>query len=1396
MDSFVPTEDAKLGIINLPKGTQIGGYTIIQEISRGGMGIVYLAEDPQLKRHVALKMIIMQATEGQERSLKRFFRESAICGKMNHPNIMKVYNAGTYKGNPYLVMEYIEGEPLLEYVKKQPENDWNCFANIMLEIVRALQYAHSKKIVHRDLKPDNILIRPNGQPVVLDFGLARIENDISWQLTRTGEIMGSIYMAPEQAAGEAKYADNRADIYSMGAIFYVMLTKQPPFSSDQTMKLLRQIQHIYPPNPCTINESIPRVLEEIVLHSMEKKPEHRFQTANEMEKLLQNFFKGKTKVSLRYQQTLWLRQHKQCIQKTGMITAFLSILAILFSFYFFSTKKSSKISFDDNVHFILSLEKNYEKGLQEWNETMIPAWKSRFQHWLGNFWSELGTVYDQQGDDSKNIDKQEKMYNKAIMYFSNIGKIFPRKVDNYQKWNNTYRKLYQLYPKKYIDNYHDILSKYIELQKWDYNLYIERFHVCIQKEKYEDAKQDILKAIQLDPAKPDAYILYLEYLLDRGTLDIYQELIACIKWFYRRRTSVSIPDLLHHKDFCYQFIKKEYDQYFVMDENQYEWDEKKCEQFLISYSTQFSSIPQEIWKRMFIPFAKYENFFPVFDKYRKTAFLEKDKEKYDLLFQWYIDAQIPQYLLDLASYFTGADNDVLLKINRNLEVTLTCLERILKDERQELKFRFFSACALVALRNPQADNILRTIANEKKGIPSVLATLAYSQSYPLIPLQWTSADWLSLQNYVHNPYIKVIWIQYLPEKQIQCIAPLLDDTHPIIQLWAARRVLLSEYDTFSITCIEKARNIVVDNLQNIHQLDFCRFCIDICYRLWEQNYDLIIHMIRKKFSPTDRDYAKYIQNYNILEESLPKIACFLTSPDENLQCHAVHLLMYLTSYRWRKYSMETLDVANNYEEHRHKPKYKFLNTFIQSPYKDKIISLISYLTEPQKHASTNKVANILHSFLNIAGNLYTQIDKEVSQSMNDSVAKIKTKMMLLTVLSEHNQYDIVIPILSSEKTSMLEQISIFSSLRLDKKHIFDRSFNLIAKLEQIESPIIKTLLCHCMMLLPPPSDQLFFRKYLTYKDYHMQVGCLSGIAKKSYKSFLEIVKKKMLTERDMLQEWATYAYVTILGKNYFHRLPNIKTYVSESEKKGALYAYIYMIHSNIEKLERKMDYTNDKKTGDEENFINFIDGDLDWDLMYYYSNFIKKMILHFQTKPYKKTSNASFLEEQSLEGYLTCYKAALQLHSELPNFFAHNLNILLEQGLLYFVLSDKLQKENPTLSKKFLNQGFENIRKCYVQEPNDALVHKYLCYAYMKTNQFKEAEQELQKCLHKNPWELEFWQWYSRIVDKDKKEEVETYYQYLCQKEKLYQKEELTKYSIRDLIQTKDLYIQWLFDNF
>jgi len=190
------------------------------------------------------------------------------------------------------------------------------------------------------------------------------------------------------------------------------------------------------------------------------------------------------------------------------------------------------------------------------------------------------------------------------------------------------------------------------------------------------------------------------------------------------------------------------------------------------------------------------------------------------------------------------------------------------------------------------------------------------------------------------------------------------------------------------------------------------------------------------------------------------------------------------------------------------------------------------------------------------------------------------------------------------------------------------------------------------------------------------------------------------------------------------------------------------------------------------------------------------MILHFQTKPYKKTSNASFLEEQSLEGYLTCYKAALQLHSELPNFFAHNLNILLEQGLLYFVLSDKLQKENPTLSKKFLNQGFENIRKCYVQEPNDALVHKYLCYAYMKTNQFKEAEQELQKCLHKNPWELEFWQWYSRIVDKDKKEEVETYYQYLCQKEKLYQKEELTKYSIRDLIQTKDLYIQWLFDNF
>ncbi|BBM82196.1 serine/threonine protein kinase [Candidatus Uabimicrobium amorphum] len=205
----------------LPSDNTWHGYQIIKEIGRGGMGCVYKAFQTELKRTVALKITL---TASSQTSNRRFVREMKIAAQLDHPNICKIYDAGIIDDKKYMVMDYIEGLSLKEYLK-QHDLSVEEKIRLMMKICAALSYAHQRKIVHRDLKPENIMMDKNNEPIVIDFGLARRVDSSEFDLTKTGDVVGTpYYMAPEQIAGLRKNITHQVDIYAMGVILYEVLT--------------------------------------------------------------------------------------------------------------------------------------------------------------------------------------------------------------------------------------------------------------------------------------------------------------------------------------------------------------------------------------------------------------------------------------------------------------------------------------------------------------------------------------------------------------------------------------------------------------------------------------------------------------------------------------------------------------------------------------------------------------------------------------------------------------------------------------------------------------------------------------------------------------------------------------------------------------------------------------------------------------------------------------------------------------------------------------------------------------------------------------------------------------------------------------------------------------------
>lgn len=272
--------------------TSLGGYEIMGELGRGGMGVVYKAHQRGLNRTVALKMVLAGG-HASEDQLKRFLIEARAVAHLQHPNIVQVFDIGENDGLPFFSLEFVDGQPLSRKLAKQPQPPKEAAA-IMVVIAKAMQYAHDNKILHRDLKPANILLTSAGVPKIADFGLAKqIEDNDEEGATRTGTVIGTpSYMAPEQARGDTHVIGPSTDQYALGAMLYEMLTGRPPFAAARQVDTILQVIKNEPIPPRQLEERIPADLETICLKALQKDIGKRYESCGEFAADLERFLRG------------------------------------------------------------------------------------------------------------------------------------------------------------------------------------------------------------------------------------------------------------------------------------------------------------------------------------------------------------------------------------------------------------------------------------------------------------------------------------------------------------------------------------------------------------------------------------------------------------------------------------------------------------------------------------------------------------------------------------------------------------------------------------------------------------------------------------------------------------------------------------------------------------------------------------------------------------------------------------------------------------------------------------------------------------------------------------------------------------------------------------------------
>ncbi|WP_165074564.1 serine/threonine-protein kinase [Paludisphaera rhizosphaerae] len=287
----------------VPPVAELGGYRLIREIGRGGMGVVYEAEQRELGRRVALKVLPASATT-DPRQIQRFRIEAQAAALLQHPHIVPVFDVGADRGTRFYAMQLIEGRPLTRLIgelaearRERPASSSSSArsrareaARLGLQAAEALAHAHVMGVVHRDVKPGNLLIDGRGELWVADFGLARLHHEDAADLTQTGDLLGTLrYMSPEQVRAARGGVGPAADVYGLGATLYELLALRPAFDADDRQELVRRILNEDPPSPRRFDPALPRDLETIVLKAMEKEPAARYASAAAMADDLRRF---------------------------------------------------------------------------------------------------------------------------------------------------------------------------------------------------------------------------------------------------------------------------------------------------------------------------------------------------------------------------------------------------------------------------------------------------------------------------------------------------------------------------------------------------------------------------------------------------------------------------------------------------------------------------------------------------------------------------------------------------------------------------------------------------------------------------------------------------------------------------------------------------------------------------------------------------------------------------------------------------------------------------------------------------------------------------------------------------------------------------------------------------
>jgi len=335
-----------------------GKYIIEKKLGEGGMGAVYLAFDQSLNRKVALKVITSKDNE----LIERFQREAQSVAKLQHPNIVKVYEAGMIGKQSYFTMDYIEGTSLDKLIalstafrkgwvdpKASPPKfqlDGRNIAKIIYQVASAVQYAHSQNVIHRDIKPANILIDKAGRAYIADFGLAKQLTGLDQSLTMTGATIGTpSYMSPEQAMGLKDDIDARSDIFCLGTTLYHCLTGQMPFTGSEIYEVLNKVINEDPPNPSAVMNIVPKDLETICLKAMEKDKGKRYQSASDFASDIKKYFQGQSIKAKRTSRLykLWVKAKKNKIASFSIAGAAVILISLIVGLAISSANKKREI---------------------------------------------------------------------------------------------------------------------------------------------------------------------------------------------------------------------------------------------------------------------------------------------------------------------------------------------------------------------------------------------------------------------------------------------------------------------------------------------------------------------------------------------------------------------------------------------------------------------------------------------------------------------------------------------------------------------------------------------------------------------------------------------------------------------------------------------------------------------------------------------------------------------------------------------------------------------------------------------------------------------------------------------------------------------------------------------